>query len=702
MKYLMILFSLTLGFPLILLSQGVVAPFQQKFDVPPVVLVPGVGTTGLGAAWDYHQSGTSAAFCRAQIVNGLTVSTQIDLTPPTLENNGAFVLQLDLSSAEMQDGINTIVLHINGTASNSLGMGYRIHVLLRDPGDETDAADVIAFQDGLTLGDGVTNTGASTGAPGQDSFKEVLLSDWNSAGIDTMWRDLVFEITPAFLAANGLLTHTDHRFIIRQRDNLPAPGDGLLVDLVRVARITAQDVGVTAIVSPSSSTSCVPQGNVPVTITVTNYGLTLPTNTVITCNYSTATLTNFSQFTLATPLTTLESRDFTFITPVNMPTIGAFAISASAFLAADGNIANNALGVVVVNGMPALTTFPFTESFDGLVAAIGVAPPAGWKQETTDATGGITANWLFRNTPTGTAGTGPAADHTTGTAGVGFFGYVQDASSDHAMVNLRTPCLDLVNLKQPELSFWYHSNNANMPPTNFENFIHVDLVLYPSGTIVQDITPPIGHVDQNWNQRTVSLASFPRGIVEIRFRGTSNGGSSLHDVCIDDVSVYDAAPPGSGQNPQPGVAVLDINNSLEGGAEGVSSGLPGPYFAQVSQFGSSPVLFTIQGVPNQPIILLGGLLNPGVVTFPGVGQVDLGTPNLLPPFLPNGIFIIADGASGTGFLPSFFVTNSLGTMQLSLGSTSLPVGLIGAFQAAVFNGGPTIISISNAVELTVM
>ena len=150
-------------------------------------------------------------------------------------------------------------------------------------------------------------------------------------------------------------------------------------------------------------------------------------------------------------------------------------------------------------------------------------------------------------------------------------------------------------------------------------------------------------------------------------------------------------PLGTGQAPQAGVAVLDINGATALTGDPVSSGLPGPYFASAAVDGSLD--FTLEGEAGQPIILLAGPLNPGVLNAAPFGQLDIGGPEFA------GVTLVVDG-SQPGFLNSLFVIGSMGSTNMSFVVPPNLSGLVIALQAVIPNTA-NIIGFSNAVQLTV-
>ena len=305
--------------------------------------------------------------------------------------------------------------------------------------------------------------------------------------------------------------------------------------------------------------------------------------------------------------------------------------------------------------------------------------PLDWENDQSDATG-TNSDWFRRSGSTPSTGTGPSGDHTTGS---GYYAYVEDSGSgNYPMVNLLTPCFNLSALTNPTLEFYIHSNDAQ-GGTN-ENFLSIDVV-DTMGTAINDIVPPFGHIGGNWVKRTVNLNAYAGTPLRIRFRvnSTNSGNNTFtHDICIDDLRIFDLVP-GNGQPPQPGLAVLDVNDSaVEVNSLPVSSGLPGPYSVDVASGGLMSI--RVEGAPNQEIFLLTGALAVGSQSFAGIGQVDLANPAELT----------------NGFLENFFYTDATGSFVFSF-NLNLGVGGVIPLQAAVRTGGPTVIALSNAVVVTI-
>ncbi len=158
-------------------------------------------------------------------------------------------------------------------------------------------------------------------------------------------------------------------------------------------------------------------------------------------------------------------------------------------------------------------------------------------------------------------------------------------------------------------------------------------------------------------------------------------------------------PLGTGQPPQPGMAVMDLDGALEPGGAPVCSGLPGPYAAQSTVGDLASLQFS--GAPGQPIILMSGAINPGVATFPNIGQLDIGSG--FDPFtgVLSGITIVASGLDA-GLLNQIFVTSAAGLVDLQFTTPASLSGMQIGLQAFMFNGGPTVVSLSNAIAWTIL
>ena len=296
------------------------------------------------------------------------------------------------------------------------------------------------------------------------------------------------------------------------------------------------DLSILTIVAPSQQTGgCSPlSATASVSMLLRNVGsATLPAGTIVTCQYvHNSDPAVVETFPLASNLASNGFFQFTFAQPVDLSALINQVVTISATIPGDGNLQNNTATRVVRR---VVDSFPWVEDFDPstTIPSGTTAPPEFWTQSTTDATGAF-PDWIFRSGPTPSIVTGPPADHTTGVAGVGFYAHIED-DGENSAVELLTPCIDLGQVTNPVLTFWYHSRNAGAP-TAAANTLSIDLISHPAGTRTLNITPPIGSVDDDWHILMVNLAAYS-GVVQIVFRGQTNNSGSSHDIAIDDVKV---------------------------------------------------------------------------------------------------------------------------------------------------------------------
>ncbi len=140
------------------------------------------------------------------------------------------------------------------------------------------------------------------------------------------------------------------------------------------------------------------------------------------------------------------------------------------------------------------------------------------------------------------------------------------------------------------------------------------------------------------------------------------------------------------------LAELDINNGLNLNGQPAVVGINGPFFAD-----GSTMVITVTGEPDQPWFLLLGPLNRNNAVFPNVGSLDIG---LLGPSDFSDVQIVMNGL-GPSFLDQFANTGPSGTSVVTLGLSPLPPGVIGTFQAIVYNSTSTVVGITAAFEYTV-
>ncbi|MCB9830902.1 MAG: hypothetical protein H6807_00400 [Planctomycetes bacterium] len=488
------------------------------------------------------------------------------------------------------------------------------------------------------------------------------------------------------------------------------------IDNILIEQPPANDLALASIDAPTdaATTSCLAlAGNQTIIVTVKNVGSgILPSGSAIQVDYDLNAGGVVSEFIiLPAAMNPNATYQYSFATPANFIGGSANSLVVTVVNPGDANLADNALtkNYSPSFGLP-LVNLPFAENFDSTTVNNTLIPPTGWLQETTDSTG-TDSDWHFFKGQTSSVNTGPVGgDHTTGSA---YYAYVEDSSGNYAQVNLLSPCLDLSGTVAPIAQFWMHSWNYYQP--SYENFLSVDVISYPGGLVTMNALGPIGHQQtaaswalSQWTQQTVNLAAYAGQVVQLRFRGRNDGGSTNHDIAIDDVSVIDPQPT-PGQAPRTGLAAFDINSSLNINATPIAAGLGGPYYANVTQGGSMKMSF--DGEPGQAIAVLYGQLNPVSATYPGgIGQFDIGGPGVTGSGIPLGIGVFVDAISWAqgGFIglpiDAMFFTTSSGLMDITFTfpNFGIPTGaVLTSFQAAITSSAAPFVYLSNAVQVTI-
>ncbi|MEZ5990729.1 MAG: putative Ig domain-containing protein [Planctomycetota bacterium] len=276
------------------------------------------------------------------------------------------------------------------------------------------------------------------------------------------------------------------------------------------------------------------------------------------------------------------------------------------------------LALIAGTGLSAqVTSYPYSENFDAatpdnVTFGPGTEPNpngslgTGWIQDPADA---ATQDWYARSVATGSSGTGPASDHTSGT---GNYVYVEDGFGNFTDVNLLSPQFDVSALTAPKMSFWYHSLDGN---GGASNVMHIDII-DGAGTTT-DVVTPIGNVGNVWTEQIVSLTGYT-GLVQVRFRVDNSNDSFNHDIAIDDVTVFD--PPAD----DVGVIAITSPNSGPGLTATETVTVTIENFGSATQT-SIPVSYTINaGTPVNETYT--GSIAPGATdTYTFTATADLST-----------------------------------------------------------------------------
>lgn len=375
-----------------------------------------------------------------------------------------------------------------------------------DPDNWYNHADILGFPGGQSTPaagwSGSNMNFPATGSNGWVAVKHLLTGLGGQANVKLR---LAFGADPSFL--------TD---------------DGFAFDDVAIYENPAHDVGITAILSPVSGT-CGASNQENVTVTLKNFGTA--TQTAIPVLYQLGSNPPVTA-TFSTPLGAGATVMFTFPVKADLSAGGHFTLTAATALPADTFSTNNQLtdSISIFN---AITAFPYTQHFENLTTGVPGRLPAGWELKTGSALF-YPYTWQVQNGPTTFAGTGPAADHTTGTL-AGKYLYASGASSPAGdSTELITPCFDLNGLVKPGFSFWYHLNGADI--NRFQVQISADNGASWSTLFTLNGPQQTAKTDAWW-KKMIRLQGYA-GKVKLKFKAVLGNGLN-GDIALDDFKFYD-------------------------------------------------------------------------------------------------------------------------------------------------------------------
>ena len=203
---------------------------------------------------------------------------------------------------------------------------------------------------------------------------------------------------------------------------------------------------------------------------------------------------------------------------------------------ADMNLTNDTLrdSITIYASVP--SSLPLVESLMPSTIAprlgavrISCNLSGGWYYVTN--TQGDDIDWRVHSGSTGTGGSGPSSDHTSGS---GKYLYLEASGNNGSGCQnkeaiLHSPCIDLTSYSQAELFFWYHAYGGAI------GSLHVDVIA--NGIINEDVMAPIiGEQGNQWDSIWVDLSAYVGNEVVVVFRGYTGPGYQA-DLAIDDVQI---------------------------------------------------------------------------------------------------------------------------------------------------------------------
>ncbi len=296
------------------------------------------------------------------------------------------------------------------------------------------------------------------------------------------------------------------------------------------------DLALTEIISPSSTffPSCFIGDSLNLKVRLQNTGTTNLNSLPVGFQVNTQAI---QHDTLFTTLSSAYQTVFTDSSAVVLQS-GTNTLKVWCAYPGDSNATNDTIILTLTHYGSSSATLPYTQDFDNFTncstawgcASITCNLSQGWLN-LANINGSDSIDWRTHSGATGSGGTGPSGDHTSGN---GNYLYLEGSGNSGSgcqwkEAQLHSPCFDLIGSNEPEISYWYHAYGSAI------GSLHMDVLA--DGQWHLDVADPVlGQQGNQWLQRTASLAAFEGQEVVVRFRGTTGGGW-LADLAIDDINI---------------------------------------------------------------------------------------------------------------------------------------------------------------------
>ncbi len=185
-----------------------------------------------------------------------------------------------------------------------------------------------------------------------------------------------------------------------------------------------------------------------------------------------------------------------------------------------------------------IETFPYNEDFESLTLcsdypadACALDETTGWRNELGD-----NIDWTVDNGGTGSSNTGPSTDYNPGNS-TGNYLYTEASVSGLGFPSkqalLTSPCFDLQNLQNTELSFAYHMYGSTMGSLTVE---------VNDGGSWNQVWTLSGDQGNAWDTARLNLSAYDGKVIQVRFNAIT-GSNWVSDIAIDDITVQEINVP---------------------------------------------------------------------------------------------------------------------------------------------------------------
>ncbi len=174
----------------------------------------------------------------------------------------------------------------------------------------------------------------------------------------------------------------------------------------------------------------------------------------------------------------------------------------------------------------AINTFPWSDDVESHSTTTNSSISNGWSSIPTSTTGSFRWN-VDGSGSTPSSSTGPSGAHS----GSKYFYVEASSSGTGAIAELYSPNLDINNLNNAMISFYYHMYGASMGDLyidiNNGSWTTIDSIKGQQQTAATDA----------WLLKQIDISSYS-GTIQIRFRAI-RGSSFTGDISLDDIKIFD-------------------------------------------------------------------------------------------------------------------------------------------------------------------
>lgn len=363
--------------------------------------------------------------------------------------------------------------------------------------------------------------------------EEYEVSQLGSKYMDSIGRTSALHFT-----VKGLNPTGTHWFSVRALNNNGASGRR-----ARAIQKTPGDIncipfnpGVSEVVSPSASSysTCIASAGLPVTIKVTNSGVSTIDTIPVAYQINNGMVV---WDTIYTPLPSAEEVTHTFTAGTGPLNDGNYTITAWTAFPQDQVPGNDTLVETFSVFTSGFANLPYTQNFDNFTncttswgcSEISCTLSNNWHNAENNVADIL--DWRTNDGGTASGSTGPNGDHTSGN---GKYLYIEGSGNggsgcQNAEALLYSPCFDLSQTNQPELFFWSHMEGNSIGELAVDVFDGIQWY--------NNLSLHIGEQGSAWFQDSIDLAAFEGDTINIRFRGITGNGWQT-DIALDDINLF--------------------------------------------------------------------------------------------------------------------------------------------------------------------